>query len=101
MRGPHGLEADVWSVGCMLYTLLVGRPPFDTHGVKNTLTKVIQAEYHLPDKLSPEARHLISALLQKNPRDRLPLDRKYLFLKVDVGVWSEFFKSMTEFSNLY
>ena len=29
MRGPHGLESDVWSLGCMLYTMLVGRPPFD------------------------------------------------------------------------
>ena len=28
-RGPHGLESDVWSLGCMLYTLLVGQPPFD------------------------------------------------------------------------
>ena len=28
-RGPHGLESDVWSLGCMLYTLIVGCPPFD------------------------------------------------------------------------
>lgn len=78
MRGPHGLEADVWSVGCMLYTLLVGRPPFDTHGVKNTLSKVILGEFQLPAHLSDEARHLIQALLQKNPHDRLPLDREYI-----------------------
>ncbi len=28
-RHAHGLESDVWSLGCMLYTLLVGHPPFD------------------------------------------------------------------------
>ena len=83
MRTAHGLEADVWSVGCMLYTLLVGHPPFDTQGVKNTLNRVISAEYHLPGHLSPEAKHLIQSLLQKNPKDRLPLDRKFLtFMKV-------------------
>lgn len=25
----HGLESDVWSLGCLLYTFLVGNPPFD------------------------------------------------------------------------
>ncbi len=75
-RSAHGLEADVWSVGCMLYTLLVGRPPFDMQGVKNTLNKVISAEYQTPDYLSPEAKHLIKSLLKKTPSERLPLDRK-------------------------
>ena len=74
MRSAHGLEADVWSVGCMLYTLLVGKPPFDTIGVKNTLNRVISAEYEMPEHLSSEAKHLIRSLLQKNPKDRLPLD---------------------------
>ena len=31
-RNPHGLESDVWSLGCMLYTFLVGHPPFDVSG---------------------------------------------------------------------
>ncbi|CAB0011985.1 unnamed protein product, partial [Nesidiocoris tenuis] len=44
-RSSHGLEADVWSLGCMLYSLLVGRPPFDTDAVKSTLTKVVMADY--------------------------------------------------------
>jgi Protein kinase domain. len=44
-RSSHGLEADVWGLGCLLYTLLVGRPPFDTDGVKSTLTKVVMADY--------------------------------------------------------
>lgn len=73
MRSAHGLEADVWSLGCMLYTLLVGHAPFDTDAVKSTLNRVILAEYHLPDTLSPAACDLIQALLQKNPKNRLPL----------------------------
>ena len=75
-RSAHGLEADVWSVGCMLYTILVGKPPFDTQGVRNTLNRVISAEFSLPDSLSKEARHLIQCLLRKNPSERIRLDRK-------------------------
>lgn len=44
-RAAHGLEADVWGLGCMLYTLLVGRPPFDTDAIKSTLTRVVMADY--------------------------------------------------------
>ena len=80
MRTAHGLEADVWSVGCMLYTLLVGRPPFDTTGVKSTLNKVIIAEFEMPDHLSVEGQHLIQSLLRKNPKDRILLPGKAGFL---------------------
>lgn len=73
MRTAHGLEADVWSLGCMLYTFLVGKPPFDTDAVKSTLNRVISAEYELPDHLSPEAKDLIQSLLKKNPKERLSL----------------------------
>ncbi|OWF53904.1 serine/threonine-protein kinase PLK4-like isoform X2 [Mizuhopecten yessoensis] len=70
MRSAHGLESDVWSLGCMLYTFLVGRPPFDTEGVKTTLNRVILAEFHLPDHISNEAKDLIQSLLKKNPKER-------------------------------
>ncbi|KAK7496406.1 hypothetical protein BaRGS_00012328 [Batillaria attramentaria] len=73
MRVAHGLETDVWSLGCMLYTMLVGQPPFDTDAVRSTLNRVIQAEFELPADLSPEARDLIQCLLRKNPKHRLHL----------------------------
>lgn len=45
MRAAHGLEVDVWGLGCMLFTLLTGKPPFDTKAIKSTLTKVVMADY--------------------------------------------------------
>ncbi|KAF6096214.1 polo like kinase 4 [Phyllostomus discolor] len=72
-RSAHGLESDIWSLGCMFYTLLIGRPPFDTDTVKNTLNKVVLADYEMPAFLSREAKDLIHQLLRRNPADRLSL----------------------------
>ncbi|KFB45550.1 serine/threonine protein kinase [Anopheles sinensis] len=73
-RASHGLPADVWGLGCMLYTLLVGKPPFDTNGVKSTLTKVVMSSYSMPAHISANARDLIDRLLQKNPNERIKLE---------------------------
>ncbi|MGH0136815.1 UNVERIFIED_CONTAM: hypothetical protein FKN15_013332 [Acipenser sinensis] len=72
-HSAHGLESDVWSLGCMFYAFLVGRPPFDTDTVKHTLNKVVLAEYEMPTHVSQEAQDLIYQLLRKNPLDRLSL----------------------------
>ena len=57
----------------MLYTLLVGKPPFDTDAVKSTLTRVVMADYKIPSHLSENAKDLIDKLLKKNPKDRIRL----------------------------
>ncbi|XP_033615910.1 serine/threonine-protein kinase PLK4 isoform X1 [Fukomys damarensis] len=91
-RSAHGLESDIWSLGCMFYTLLIGRPPFDTDTVKNTLNKVVLADYEMPTFLSREAKDLIHQLLRRNPADRLSLssilDHPFMFrnsTKRDLG----------------
>ncbi|XP_041977288.1 serine/threonine-protein kinase PLK4 [Aricia agestis] len=72
-RELHGLPADVWGLGCMLYTLLVGSPPFHTQHVKTTLNKVINADYKIPSELSFEAQDLLQKLLCKDPLRRITL----------------------------
>ena len=72
-RSSHGLEADVWGLGCLLYTMLVGKPPFDTAGVRSTLTKVVMADFSLPSSISTEAGDLLRKLLKKNPVERIKL----------------------------
>lgn len=69
-RSAHGLESDVWSLGCMFYAFLMGRPPFDTDTVKHTLSKVVLGEYEMPSHVSVEAQDLIHQLLQRDPSQR-------------------------------
>lgn len=72
-REFHGLPADVWGLGCMLYTLLVGSPPFHTQHVKTTLNRVINADYKIPMELSLPAQDLLQKLLCKDPTKRITL----------------------------
>ncbi|KAH9284931.1 Serine/threonine-protein kinase PLK4 [Echinococcus granulosus] len=72
-RGHQVLETDVWSLGCMLYTLVVGHPPFDTREVRSTLSRVIAGDYEMPEHLSPDCSDLIAKLLRKQPQDRIKL----------------------------
>lgn len=72
-RSSHGLETDLWGLGCLLYTLLVGQPPFDSNGIQSTITKVVMGHYYVPNYLSEKAKNLIDCLLRKNPKDRIDL----------------------------
>jgi polo-like kinase 1 len=68
----HSFEVDIWSVGVILYTILIGKPPYEAKDVKATYQRILKNEYSFPGhvKLSDEARDLIEAILQSNPADR-------------------------------
>uniref|UniRef100_A0A672K4W4 Serine/threonine-protein kinase PLK n=1 Tax=Sinocyclocheilus grahami TaxID=75366 RepID=A0A672K4W4_SINGR len=70
----HGCESDVWALGCVMYTMLLGRPPFETTNLKETYRCIREARYSMPSSLSAQAKHLISSMLAKNPMDRPQLD---------------------------
>ncbi|EKX48300.1 hypothetical protein GUITHDRAFT_39878, partial [Guillardia theta CCMP2712] len=72
-RSPHGLASDVWSLGCLLYSMIVGCPPFERRSVKETLERIAQVDFSFPDFVSPLARDLIGKLIVKDPSKRLPL----------------------------
>uniref|UniRef100_A0A8D3D1H9 Serine/threonine-protein kinase PLK n=1 Tax=Scophthalmus maximus TaxID=52904 RepID=A0A8D3D1H9_SCOMX len=66
----HGCESDIWALGCVMYTMLLGRPPFETTNLKETYRCIREARYSLPSSLSPQAKQLIASLLAKIPEDR-------------------------------
>ncbi|KAH7934745.1 hypothetical protein HPB52_000035 [Rhipicephalus sanguineus] len=68
----HSFEVDIWSIGCILFTLLVGHPPFETPSLKETYVRIKKNEYHVPSSVSTAARKLIRRMLQQDP-ERRPL----------------------------
>ncbi|KAF4528807.1 hypothetical protein B566_EDAN017310 [Ephemera danica] len=67
----HSFEVDIWSVGCILYTLLVGKPPFETSSLKETYQRIRNCDYNLSRaNLSVEAASLIRSMLQPDPKYR-------------------------------
>lgn len=34
LKAGHSYSVDVWAIGCILFTLLVGKPPFETESLK-------------------------------------------------------------------
>lgn len=72
----YDAKADLWSVGTILYELLVGHPPFNGDNHVQLLRNI---EKHVPRiptnlQLSPPCRNLLAMLLKKNPVERISFE---------------------------
>ncbi|KAJ4708690.1 Serine/threonine-protein kinase [Melia azedarach] len=67
MKKGYGMECDWWSLGAIMYEMLVGYPPFYSDDPVTTCRKIVHWRNHLkfPEeaRLTPEAKDLICRLL--------------------------------------
>ena len=73
----HSYEVDIWSLGVIIYTLIIGKPPFETRDVKTTYKRIKMNAYTFPENaiISEAAKNLIGQILVLDPGKRPTLDQ--------------------------
>lgn len=72
-KGYDGVKADIWSCGVVLFVLLAGYLPFQDSNLMEMYRKIGKAEFKCPSWFPPEARRLLSRMLDPNPSTRISL----------------------------
>ena len=75
-KNGHSYEVDIWSLGVIIYTLIIGKPPFETNNVKETYKRIKMNNYCFPERalISDHAKSLIQDILVLDPSKRPSLD---------------------------
>ncbi|XP_027534643.1 serine/threonine-protein kinase 36 isoform X2 [Neopelma chrysocephalum] len=68
---PYDHTADLWSVGCILYELFVGTPPFYTNSIFQLVSLIVKDPVKWPTAMSPVFKSFLQGLLMKDPHQRL------------------------------
>ncbi|KAF4526823.1 hypothetical protein B566_EDAN017284 [Ephemera danica] len=70
-ESPYDHNADLWSLGCIVYELLVGVPPFSTTSILHLVHLIKHETIRFPDFVSPQCVLFLQGLLQKESAKRL------------------------------
>ncbi|CAO3615849.1 unnamed protein product [Mucor hiemalis] len=74
----YSKSVDMWAIGCVLYTILCGFPPFYDESIRALTHKVARGEYTFLspwwDPITPAAKDLIANLLTVDPEKRYTIE---------------------------
>ena len=64
-------SSDLWAIGCILYQMLTGMPPFQSQSEYLIFQKIQKLEYSFHEGFDDKAKDLIRRLLVIEPSERL------------------------------
>lgn len=66
----HSYEVDVWALGCILYTMLEGTPPFQGQNTASTYNNILKGHVHFSRVIDESAKLFVTSSLQIDPKLR-------------------------------
>jgi serine/threonine protein kinase len=82
----HGLadeRSDIWALGCVLFELVAGEPPFGGRAAATTMAAVLRDEPVLPPHAGAAVGQIVTACLRKNSFARIGSARELAALAHD------------------
>lgn len=77
-QNNYSNKVDIWGIGCVLYTLLCGFPPFYDEDSNMLRKNICEGNYKFLEPwwndISAEAKLLVTRLLDVNPKSRYDVD---------------------------
>jgi len=93
----HSKPVDWWSLGILLYEMLVGLPPFYSENINEMYELILKTPLKFPSFVPSDAQSLLKGLLERDPGKRLgsgssdykEIKKHEFFAKID---WDKLYK---------
>ncbi|XP_050443522.1 3-phosphoinositide-dependent protein kinase 1 isoform X2 [Adelges cooleyi] len=76
-------SSDLWALGCIIYQMIAGLPPFRSRSEYMLFKKILSLDYEFPDGFNADAKDLVQKLLVLDPNERLGAkdDKRYTSIR--------------------
>ncbi|CAH1724853.1 3-phosphoinositide-dependent protein kinase 1 isoform X1 [Aphis gossypii] len=76
-------SSDLWALGCIIYQMIAGLPPFRSRSEYMLFKKILNLDYVYPDGFNADAKDLVQKLLVLDPNERLGTkdDQRYTSIR--------------------